>query len=238
MNHEIKKFYFTKKMKQNTEKTAEQRDLVGTKTLEGFAAADNYNRWLLSRILPHLRGEDLLEIGCGLGNISALMKDRFTMTAVDIRRDYTDLVGREHGIRTLCVDLSAEAAFDNEFDSAICLNVLEHIEEEKNALENIRRALRPGGRFAVLVPAFNWLYGSVDKAIFHQRRYTRRRLKKALKNAGFRVEKTFYFNVFGIPGWFWQNRIRKKKQNSPRDSWSSSTNSSPPSNTWIYPSAR
>ena len=49
----------------------------------------------------------------------------------------------------------------------------------------------------------------MDRAIHHKRRYTRRSLRRALEQADFIVEKTFYFNAFGIPGWFWQNRIRK-----------------------------
>jgi len=198
-------------MGKNCKRIRADNDSIGKKTLEGFVAAENYNRWLASRVLPHMRGKEILEIGCGLGNISRIISEKYTLTCVDIRKDYTDKVTADLGARTVCVDLAQQKAFDNEFDGAVSLNVLEHIEDEQAALENIFKALRPGGRFAVLVPAFNWLYGSVDKAIFHQRRYTRSRLKKTVQSAGFEVEKTFYFNAFGIPGWFWQNHIRKRE---------------------------
>ena len=196
----------------NKHKTSKQNDTIGKKTLEGFAAAEKYNRWLTSRIIPFMNGKKILEIGCGLGNISKILAEQFNLTAIDIRKDYTDEVAKKLKITTDCVDLSQKTAYHDVFDGAVCLNVLEHIEEEQKALKNIYEALHPGGRFAVLVPAFNWLYGSIDEAIFHKRRYTRKRLRKALQTAGFDVKKTFYFNVFGIPGWFWQNRIRKRKE--------------------------
>lgn len=190
-------------------KNAENPD-IGRNTLEEFARTQRYNAWLLSRIRPWLAEGKLLEIGCGLGNITRLLVPAWRVTAVDIRKDYTAALARELDIPALTIDLSKKEPFRECFDSAVCLNVLEHIAEEGAALRSIFKALRPGGRFAVLVPAFDWLYGPVDKALTHQRRYTRRSLATALMAAGFTVRRTFYFNAFGIPGWFWRNRIRKK----------------------------
>jgi SAM-dependent methyltransferase len=186
---------------------------LGTRTLESFSQARRYNRWLYSRIAPFLSGGTALEVGCGIGNITRLLCERFRVTAIDIDPAYTENLAATlgpAGVRTACLDLSVEARYDREFDNAVCLNVLEHIPDEQAALRAMYRALVPGGRLAILVPAFHWLYGSVDRAIDHQRRYTRRSLRRSLAEAGFQVKRTFYFNVFGIPGWFWTNRVRKR----------------------------
>jgi hypothetical protein len=69
--------------------------------------------------------------------------------------------------------------------------------------------LRPGGRAVVLVPAFQKLFGSLDQELGHVRRYTRADLSQRMSEAGFRVERTFYFNVVGMIGWWVNARLRK-----------------------------
>jgi len=186
-------------------------DIHGTETLLKFQKANKYNEWIIEQVKPFLAGIKVLEIGCGLGNITKLLKNDFDMTGVDIRQDYVDYIENILHVRTKCCDLSKNPHFNEEFDAAFSLNVLEHIENHKQMLLNTNKALKPGGNLVILVPAFNWLYGTFDKAIFHKRRYTRKSLKNILELAGFKVNKTFYFNAFGIPGWFLCNRILKKK---------------------------
>jgi SAM-dependent methyltransferase len=129
---------------------------------------------------------------------------------VDIRKEYTTTLARELGIPALTVDLSKKALFRASFDSAVCLNVLEHIEAQEQALRSIFKALRPGGRFAVLVPAFNWLYGPVDAAIQHHRRYNPPLACHRPHGSRLCCPSYQLFHVFGVAGWFWRNRIRKK----------------------------
>jgi len=68
------------------------------------------------------------------------------------------------------------------------------------------RALRPGGRLMALVPAHPRLYGSLDRAYGHERRYTPDRLRSIVEGAGLAVERLSYFNALGIPGWWARNR--------------------------------
>lgn len=189
-------------------------DAKGTETLLKFQKANKYNEWIIDQVKPFLVGIKVLEIGCGLGNITKLLKNTFDLTGVDIRQDYLEYIENILHVKTKCCDLSKKAYFDGIFDAAFSLNVLEHIENHKQLLVNINKvnkALKPGGNLVILVPAFNWLYGTFDETIFHKRRYTRKSLKNILELAGFKVNKTFYFNAFGIPGWFLCNRILKKK---------------------------
>ncbi len=68
--------------------------------------------------------------------------------------------------------------------------------------------LQPGGRAIVLVPAFQQLFGTLDRELGHARRYTRQSLTRRMNQAGFRVERAFYFNLVGTLGWWVNARIR------------------------------
>ncbi len=93
-------------------------------------------------------------------------------------------------------------------DSIVCLNVLEHIEDDAGALANARQILAPsGGRLVLLVPAHPGLYGPLDRKVGHLRRYTRAGLERALRAAGFRVETLRWFNASGMPGWWLNSRL-------------------------------
>ena len=115
--------------------------------------------------------------------------------------------------RLTCLAASCIHVFS--FDTVVCLNVLEHVKDDLRALSFMRTVLEPGGRLVLQVPAFQFLYGSVDRAIGHYRRYTRRDLALKMRQAGFEVEDSFYMNVIGMAGWFWNNRIMKIDEENP-----------------------
>ena len=96
------------------------------------------------------------------------------------------------------------------FDTAISLNVLEHIEDDLLALRHIWQLLRPGGRLVVIVPAHGWLYGTMDYSIGHYRRYNRQDMDHKIRAAGFRIESQKYMNVLGMLGWFANGRILRQ----------------------------
>jgi SAM-dependent methyltransferase len=80
------------------------------------------------------------------------------------------------------------------FDAVFAFDVLEHVEDEDGALREIRRVLRPDGRFVLSVPAFPFLFGRQDVVCHHHRRYRRSRLVPLLRAHGFSVEHASYFN--------------------------------------------
>jgi SAM-dependent methyltransferase len=97
------------------------------------------------------------------------------------------------------------------FDTVVCLNVVEHIEDDVSALRNILATLEEGGRAIILVPCGPGLYGTLDEVLGHFRRYTEGRLTEVAQHAGFRVEKILKFNRFGVPAWWLNGRVLKKR---------------------------
>jgi SAM-dependent methyltransferase len=165
-------------------------------------------------IRPYL-GERVLEIGAGIGNLTSNLVPRMSYWASDINPHYLDRLKKLQQSRPYLqvqyTDASAGDTYPEEqFDSVICLNVVEHLEDDVKALRNIRRSLERNGRAIILVPNGPGLYGSLDQALGHYRRYTRKQLVKVCEQAGFHVEKVLKFNRIGAPGWWVNGRVLKK----------------------------
>jgi SAM-dependent methyltransferase len=94
-----------------------------------------------------------------------------------------------------------------DLDTVLCANVLEHIEDDRTTLAQIREILRPGGKLVLLVPAMPALYGSLDRALHHFRRYSEPELDGKLRDAGFAVEETRFLNRPGVFGWWLNSRV-------------------------------
>ena len=102
------------------------------------------------------------------------------------------------------------------FDTVVCLNVLEHLEDDTRALKIMNQLLRPGGRLILLVPAYQFLYGSVDRSLKHFRRYSRKTLVAKLRQTNFKIERSYYMNLLGVFGWFYNNRLIHRQEESIR----------------------
>jgi SAM-dependent methyltransferase len=98
-----------------------------------------------------------------------------------------------------------------EFDTIVCLNVVEHIEDDVAALQNFAGVLEDGGRAVILVPCGPGLYGSLDEVLGHFRRYTERGLIEAARTAEFRVDRVLKFNKPGVPAWWLNGRVLRKR---------------------------
>ena len=197
-------------------------DPTGLLTLQRFARASQFNRWLFESITPYCRGE-VLEIGSGIGNMSAFfLESGFYLTVSDLRVEYCEELKRKFGshpqleavesLDLLHPDFSgAYAHLLVRFDTVVALNVIEHIEEDIRAVTNIKGLLKPGGCFVMLVPAGRALYNGLDRELGHHRRYSRSAMAKLFTTAGLRVAKVFYFNAAGIAGWVLNGSLRRKK---------------------------
>jgi len=159
----------------------------------------------------------VLEIGSGIGNLSAFLADRERLVLTDTREEYlTRLRQRFAGhpnvaVARLYLPHEHDALGGERFDTVICLNVLEHVENDIASLVAIRALLAPRGRLVLLVPALPALYGSIDRALGHHRRYTRAGLAARMRSTGFTVVHIEYFNSAGIPGWWFAGRVLRRQ---------------------------
>src|SRR5205807_1173852 len=151
----------------------------GAEILDTLAAAPRFNRWMADTVRPFL-GNSVMEMGAGIGNLSALLwSHRKRYIASDIDPEHlAHLRARfEHrpAVQVISADLAHFedlAPYENELDSVLCLNVLEHVEDDRAALLNMFSVLRPGGKAIVLVPEGMSVYGTLDEVLGHHRRYS------------------------------------------------------------------
>jgi 16S rRNA A1518/A1519 N6-dimethyltransferase RsmA/KsgA/DIM1 with predicted DNA glycosylase/AP lyase activity len=181
-----------------------QENLALTTTLNQLAELDRYNYWIYERI-SHALGRRVLEIGSGTGNITQfLCAEGREVTATDVVPSYRNKLERlfdgRPNVHVGKFDLTAKApdAFvADPFDSIVCLNVLEHIEDDLFAL-------------ALLVPAHRFLYGVFDRAVGHFRRYERRELAGKLEKTGFAAREMKFFSLVAALPWLINGRLLKR----------------------------
>jgi glycosyltransferase involved in cell wall biosynthesis len=187
------------------------------RTLQRMARLPRYNSWLWSKVSPYI-GKRVLEVGSGTGNMTRFLSTRDSVAATDINPAYlaelrNRFEGRPHiGIYHLdlaAIDASPEVGSD--FDTVLCLNVLEHVEDDAGALRRIYDILCPQGRLLLVVPGMPSLYGEIDRAIGHYRRYERQDLQRKLEAAGFAVERLAPFNMIGALGWYVNARLLRRR---------------------------
>ncbi len=97
------------------------------------------------------------------------------------------------------------------FDTVVCLNVIEHVDDDVGSLRNIREALSPEGRALVLVPNGPGIFGTLDEVLGHRRRYTEATLRKAMGEAGLEVQQVLRFNRVGWPAWVLNGKLLRKR---------------------------
>lgn len=160
------------------------------------AGAGHFAALLAGRVRP------LLLLEGGVANLEAL-RARFgaepDITVADC--DLADCGGvlRAHGVRSI-----------------FTLDVLEHLPDDVGALRQFHAALPAGGMLYIKVPALPWLYGPVDEASGHYRRYTRASLRRAVQAAGFSVQRCRYMNLAGVAPYFLKSRILRRGDNFSR----------------------
>jgi SAM-dependent methyltransferase len=97
------------------------------------------------------------------------------------------------------------------FDTVVCLNVIEHVEDDRAALRNIHGVLAKGGRAIVLVPHGPSLMGTLDEVLGHHRRYTEATLRLAAVESGFEVKEIIRFNRVGTPAWWLNGKLLRRR---------------------------
>lgn len=185
-----------------------ETEKTNTITLHLLERAWSYNRWIYDQIRPYLNGE-ILEVGCGIGNLTGFLLHQGGVMATDIEEKYLDILGKKYddhpnfrGALIWDVRQRPPEKFLFRFGTVVCSNVLEHIENDDQALRYFHQLLGFGGKLILLVPALKVLYNHLDKGLGHFRRYGREELSQKLIGSGFTISYLRYFNLFGMFGWF------------------------------------
>jgi glycosyltransferase involved in cell wall biosynthesis len=195
------------------------QDDIGAKTLRRMARLEAYNRWLHDRFDAYL-GRRILEVGAGVGNQTRYFADRERVVASDIEPHYTaELSGkfdrrsnlRVASFRFPLTDTDRADVASEHLDTIVCLNVLEHIEDDRSTLKDFAAVLPSGGHLVLLVPAMKALYGTLDVHLHHFRRYEREPLRQLLSETGFEIDTLRYMNRVAVFGWWLSSRVLKRK---------------------------
>ncbi|PYT16811.1 MAG: hypothetical protein DMG59_09440 [Acidobacteria bacterium] len=182
--------------------------------------ARRYFEWQ-ARLATEQLGRRVLEVGCGMGNFTRHLLDREMVVGIDVVEDCVSrLRDRFPGQPNLVVrrmDIQ-----DPEFrqlkqyrpDSVVCLNVLEHVPDDRRALEHIHDVLPAGGRAVFILPAFESLYGPIDANLGHFRRYSKQPWRELVAAAGLRPRVVRYINSVGCIGWWVNAKVFKRTEQS------------------------
>ena len=186
----------------------------GRGILNNLNGTPQYLSWLAQVARPHL-GDTVLELGAGIGNLSGrLMARRLLYVAAEtdplnlhaLRNRFL----RTPNVSVRRIDPETPGDFDNgdgSFDTVLCLNVLEYVEDPSVTIESIRGCLNPDGTLVILTPQAPSLYGALDRSMGHKRRYSREQLEKLVSSAGFNIQKVYSLNKIGTPPWWIHSKL-------------------------------
>jgi glycosyltransferase involved in cell wall biosynthesis len=181
---------------------------VGHETLEYLGTAPSLARWILAQFTGFI-GNRVLEAGCGIGNVSRLLLAKERLVLVDSDHYYVSRIEQRYGhlenISVLAGDLEDEALYrklgHEHFDTVLCINVLEHLDDPEKTVAGFYETLVPQGHALALVPAHAWLFSAADRAMDHRRRFAGDDLEALFVRAGFEIVVRREFNRFSVIGW-------------------------------------
>jgi SAM-dependent methyltransferase len=144
-------------------------------------------------------GVAILDAGCGSGRNMVDLAAFGSVTGLELA-DASVARARGRGVGEVVQGTLEDMPFENaRFDLAVSFDVIEHLDDDRRALGELRRVVRPGGLLVVTVPAYQWLWSEHDVVNHHRRRYTRRTLEAAASAAGWETVSTTHFNGLLLP---------------------------------------
>jgi SAM-dependent methyltransferase len=193
-----------------------EEDPFFAQDLQQMAKAVNYRRWQFQMVAPYLKGK-VLEIGGGIGNFTPDLS-RVAESVVSLEPNdfcHRQLIEKTRSLPNVTVlQVTAEAldqqiGADYQVDTAVCMNVLEHLKDDELAVNTFTKHLKIGGVLVLLIPAGPWLFGEIDRRLGHYRRYSKLTARELMRRTNLTVVKLRYFNFIGLWGWWWNARFAK-----------------------------
>jgi len=186
----------------------------GRAFLNNMSGTPQYLSWIAGLVRPYV-GDSVMEVGAGIGNITGrLMARRLRYVAAEKDPLYLHAL-KNRFLRTPNVEVlrfdpenpGEETGIPESFDTALCLNVLEHLDRPEVLLDRLRSLLKPGADLVVLVPQSAFLFGTIDRALGHKRRYRLVELRRLLEDHGFDVRQVHQLNKVGKPAWWFFGKV-------------------------------
>src|SRR3989338_11293002 len=174
----------------------------------------NYN--LNQLIASNVKGDSVLDIGCGNGFLLGLLSKSRKVYGIEPNNDLIKLA-KEINPKLIVYKGFAEEIdklITNKLDSVLMIDVLEHIENDIIQIQKIHNHLNEDGQFIIVVPAYQFLYGKRDKNNGHYRRYSKKDLIKKLSKNGFKIKLIRYWNMLGFFPYLFYEKILKKELNT------------------------
>ncbi len=179
--------------------------------LETMSLARNYQAHVFGLVRPYV-GSTVLEVGCGIGTMTRQLLDRAgRVVCIEpnlncAARAREALAGSDRVTIRIChlEECSRVELQEHKFDTIVCVNVLEHIEDDVHALKLFRDTVAAArGQVVIFVPAVQSIYSQHDAALGHHRRYSKRTLAASFEAAGLDVVAMRYTNPIGLLGWMY-----------------------------------
>jgi len=191
----------------------------GRAFLNNLTGTPQYLSWLARVLRPYV-GDTVLELGAGIGNIAArLMGRRLLYVAAEKDPLYLHALHnrflRTPNVSVLKLDPQHPQDYreaGGPFDTVLCVNVLEYVDDPNTVVRSAASVLKPGGSLVVLAPQGQALYGTLDKTLGHQRRFSRAQLRALLEQTGFNVSGMRQLNKIGAPGWWFYGKLLRRRQ--------------------------
>jgi phospholipid N-methyltransferase len=197
-------------------------DYLPINELDIMSHAANYNNWIWKTIKRYV-GKNIIEIGAGIGTFTKYLLAKEHVFATDIAQNCIEILHNQfHETSNITIE-----GFDitripdialwrrRKIDTIICLNVLEHIKDDIKALNHMKAIVKPGANIIIMVPAFQFAYGTIDKLDGHHRRYSIDDIRTKLIKTNIEPINIHYFNSIGLLAWFYTGRVVKNVSTSP-----------------------
>ena len=183
---------------------------------ERFDEANFHIKYCLSTLKKYIKG-NILEVGAGCGSFTRNYYNdeikNITLTEAD-KKNIVDLKENFKEFKNIEISNKSVNQIEKKFDSILYFHVLEHIENDLVEIENAKKKLNDGGHLIIMVPAHQKIYGNLDKAVGHFRRYEKNFFKRDLLDL-----KLIDFKYLDTLGYFlyYLNKVFYKNETYPSD---------------------
>ncbi len=174
--------------------------------------ASKYNELIFKKISKFIKGKTI-EFGAGTGNFSEMISKKVPeLLIVDEKPKSIEFLNlRLNHLKNIKIHKSNLKDLEiYNCDTIVLLNVLEHIENDEDAIKKLMSFLNKDGYLIIQVPAFSYLFSDYDHMVGHFKRYEKKDIKKICTNLNLNLKELYYFNPIGAIGW-WYNYCHKKK---------------------------